>query len=264
MPPSANPDLNWHCEVSGNGTIPLVCVHGWCCEGSQFAKLGQMLDADFRIHRPDLPGHGKTPLGTFEPGFAQYSAALAEWISQQNLEHPVLLGHSMGGVLALMAAKRVGARAVINLDGSLPAARSTLEGQAALRGWLGQPDFRERLANALREGFFLPHERDGEMEEINRHMCSAPEAVLRFLPETIGAIRPEHILSEVRMPVLYIGADKPRFDAGAAEALLPQLTVKQISHTGHFLHMRAPGAVADLVREFLDGQSHIERGVISK
>ncbi len=264
MRPSTTPGLDWHCEVSGNGTIPLVCVHGWCCEGGQFTKLGKMLDADFRIYRPDLPGHGQTPLGTFEPGFAQYSAALADWISQQNLKPPVLLGHSMGGVLCLMAAKRVGARAVINLDGSLPAARSTLDGQAALRGWLGEPDFLERLAAALRESHYLPHERDEEMAEIIRRMCSAPESVHRFLPETIDTLRPEQILAEVRMPVLYIGADKPRFDTAAAQALLPQLTMKQIPDTGHFLHLRAPGQVADLVREFLGNQSHIEGGVISK
>lgn len=89
------------------------------------------------------------------------------------------------------------------------------------------------------------------MAEIIRRMCAAPEAVLRFLPETIDTLRPEQILAELQMPVLYIGADKPRFDSGAAQALLPQLTLKHIPATGHFLHMRAPGQVADLVREFL-------------
>lgn len=264
MVSSSPPDLDWHCAVSGKGTTPLVCVHGWGCEGGQFEKLAQMLETDFRIHRPDLPGHGETPLGTFAPGFAAYSAALAEWIIRHGLEHPILLGHSMGGVLSLMAAKRIGARAVINLDGSLPAARSTLEGQATIRGWLGQPDFPIRLADSLRAHFFLPHERDEEMEKIIHRMCSAPEPVLRFLPETINTLRPEDILAEVGVPVLYVGADKPRFDPVAAQALLPQLAMDRIPGTGHFLHMRAPGQVARLVREFLAGQSHIEAGVISK
>lgn len=264
MRPSSNSVLNWQCEVSGNGNIPLVCLHGWCCEGGQFAKLAQMLEKDFRIYRPDLPGHGQTPLGTFEPGFAFYASALAEWISRKNLERPVLIGHSMGGALSLMAANQVEARAVINLDGFLPATRSTLDGLAAIRGWLGRPDFLELLATTLREIHYLPHERDEEMDKIIRQMCSAPEAVLRFLPETINTLRPEQILAELRMPVLYVGAHTPRFDPIAAKALLTQVTMKQISQTGHFLHMRAPEQVADLVREFLGNPSPIERGVISE
>ena len=51
-----------HCKISGTGTIALICIHGWGCEGGQFAGLARALDPDFRVYRPDLPGHGATPL----------------------------------------------------------------------------------------------------------------------------------------------------------------------------------------------------------
>jgi hypothetical protein len=34
-------------EVSGSGNIPLVCVHGWACDGSQFTGLGDFSKKTF-------------------------------------------------------------------------------------------------------------------------------------------------------------------------------------------------------------------------
>jgi pimeloyl-ACP methyl ester carboxylesterase len=241
----------WHCDISGDGPVPLVFVHGWCCEGGQFARLAKEFTDGFRLFRPDLPGHGLTPLGTFQPGFTAYADALAAWIGERQLERPILMGHSMGGALSLMAATRVPVRAIINLDGSLPAAPSTLAAQATLRGWLDLPNFRQRLTDALRQGFFLAHERGPRAEEVIRHMAAAPEAVLRFLPETIGTLDASRILPEIEAPVLYIGAENPRFDLAAAQTFLPNLHFEQIRSVGHFLHLFAPEVVAERVKKFL-------------
>lgn len=241
----------WHCEISGTGPVPLVCVHGWCCEGAQFTRLAEQFSDRYQIFRPDLPGHGRTPLGDFQPGFDAYAEALAAWIGERELDRPVLLGHSMGGALALMTATRIPVRAVINLDGSLPAAPKTLAAQATVRTWLGQPDFRDRLAGALREGFFLPHERDGRSEEVIRAMCGAPEPVLRFLPETIASLDASKLLPKIQAPVLYVGAENPRFDSAMARTFLPALRLEHVRGTGHFLHLFAPRQVAQLTSQFL-------------
>ena len=82
---------------------------------------------------------------------------------KHNQERPVLLGHSMGGVLSLLAAAsgRLQPRAVINLDGSLPAAEKTLAGQEMIRSWLDEPTFRNCLAWVIARGvFFWRIERD--------------------------------------------------------------------------------------------------------
>lgn len=239
------------CKVSGSGAIPLVCIHGWCCESGQFDGLAGELADDFRVYRFDLPGHGRTPLDGFAPGFNAYARVVADFVSSHGLERPILLGHSMGGVLALLAAQQIRPRAIINLDGSMPATPSSLAGLAALRGWLDAPDFRQRLAGVLREGFFLPSERDAQCKKIIHTMCSAPEAVLRFLPEQAGDLEPDRLLEALDMPVLYVGADTPRFDPVRASALLPQLRFEQVQGAGHFLPIYALPRVVALVRAFV-------------
>ncbi len=241
------------CEEFGSGSEPLVCLHGWGCCGEQFTALAEEFGCDYRVYMPDLPGHGLSPLGDFDPGFETYSEALAEFIAAKELKKPILLGHSMGGVLALMTASRVEVRAIVSLDGSLPAAAHALAGQTAIRSWLDTPDFRVRLAGALREAFFLPHERDERCESIIRRMCAAPEAVLRFLPEKISSLRPAEILSQVRVPVLFVGASNPRFDAESAAELVRDAHFRQIPTAGHFLHIYALAEVCNLTRRFLAG-----------
>jgi len=240
------------CTVSGIGSIPLICLHGWACDGSQFGELSELLDKDFRIFCPDLPGHGKTPLNGFNPGFQPYARLIADFSKSQKLERPVLLGHSMGGVLCLMAAAQGGIqpRAVINLDGSFPAAPQSASGFQSLRALINTPHFRDRLALMVRESFFLDSERDARCEAIVQAMCSAPDPVLHFVPEQAGSLCAEQILPNVRVPVLYVGSASPRFDMDKAASLIPRVTFEQIHEAGHFLHIYAARKLAATLRQF--------------
>jgi len=242
-----------HFEVSGTGEIPLLCIHGWGCNGAQFAELADRQGKSYRIYRPDLPGHGGSPLGDFRPTFANYAAAVCEFSAQHELADPILIGHSMGGALALIAAAsgKIHPRAIINLDGSLPAAGHVLTAQATIRGWLDEPDFLDRFSAALSEGFFLPQERDARSVEIIRTMCSAPREVLRFLPEQIDSLDASAILPEITVPTLYIGASRPRFDGERAAAGIGRLRIEQIPDAGHFLHIYAVPQVQSLAEDFL-------------
>lgn len=245
--------MELHFEASGSGDIPLICTHGWGCNGGQFTALTRLLEREFRSYRLDLPGHGRTPLDGFRPGFERYAGLIVDFALKHKLERPVLLGHSMGGVLSLMAAAsgRLPTRAVINLDGSLPPTDETRAGQQMIRSWLDEPDFRERLGKLLRKAFFLPSERDARCDEILQTMCSAPEAVLRFLPEQMDALDPRQILSRLTGPVLYVGCAASGFDFQRAAAVIPQLRLETIPDAGHFLHTYAANRVAAFLMSFV-------------
>jgi pimeloyl-ACP methyl ester carboxylesterase len=238
-----------HAAEFGSGPVPLLCVHGWACDGGQFAALGEALGRGFRLICPDLPGHGWTPLGDFQPGFDAYAAALARFAAERSLREAAIIGHSMGGVLSLIAAADHGLRPrwVANLDGALPPTAQVLAGQAALLQKSRAPGFREALAAMLRETFFLTHERDERCDRIVAAMTSAPEEVLRFLPEQIGTLNSEKILRRLATPVLYIGNALPRYDAAQAASLM-KFREERIADAGHFLHVFAADRVAEIVR----------------
>jgi 3-oxoadipate enol-lactonase len=95
-----------HADIEGpDGAPDLVLLHGGIGTGSyHWSKQARALRERWRVHMPDLPGHGRTPL----PASGEYSRkvlveAVAEYLEQ--LDPPVHVGgFSMGGHAALALA----------------------------------------------------------------------------------------------------------------------------------------------------------------
>jgi pimeloyl-ACP methyl ester carboxylesterase len=101
---------------------PIVMVHGAFCGGWVF----ETFEAPFRragheVHRPDLRGHGPDDppgavaglsMATYADDIAAYCARLPE--------PPILIGHSLGGLVAQLAAARAPVRALALLAPSAP------------------------------------------------------------------------------------------------------------------------------------------------
>jgi len=106
-------------------------VHGGFCGGWAFEHFRTSFEAAGHVClTPDLRGHGPGDRGSAVVGvsmtdFARDIAALIE----AQPEPPVLIGHSMGGLVAMMAATRAKVRALVLLAPSPPwgVAGSSLE-----------------------------------------------------------------------------------------------------------------------------------------
>lgn len=91
--------------VGGDGP-PLLLVHGFAGGAANFALLAPLLAGTHRVIVPDLPGHGGStalPAAPSLAGFADRVAAVAE---QEGAVPAAVVGHSMGGVVALRLAAR--------------------------------------------------------------------------------------------------------------------------------------------------------------
>ncbi len=83
----------------------LVAVHGLPGSVRDFRWLGAALPDSVRFVRLDLPGFGGTPLATApDPGIDARGAFLVEVLQALNIARCVVIGHSMGGAVALSAA----------------------------------------------------------------------------------------------------------------------------------------------------------------
>lgn len=99
-------------SVSGNPATPLtlVALHGWLLSGSLWKRLEEQLQPHWALHAPDLPGFGFTPRPKgLQPSLASYGRWVAEWVKAELGSQPVVLvGHSLGGSVALHAARPLG------------------------------------------------------------------------------------------------------------------------------------------------------------
>jgi pimeloyl-[acyl-carrier protein] methyl ester esterase len=89
--------LNWY-EV-GQGR-PLVLLHGWAMSAAVFTEVAALLSSDFRLLIPDLPGHGRSS-PALQNDLVGIAADLRCWIEASEKDPVVLVGWSLGGMLAL-------------------------------------------------------------------------------------------------------------------------------------------------------------------
>ncbi|MEM9768694.1 MAG: alpha/beta fold hydrolase [Cyanobacteria bacterium P01_D01_bin.71] len=87
----------------GRGDLTFVFLHYFSGAAASWQWIIERLKADFRCVALDLPGFGKTP-PLAKPSLQSYSAHIKEVISQLRINRCVLIGHSMGGKMALQAA----------------------------------------------------------------------------------------------------------------------------------------------------------------
>jgi len=90
-------------EEEGTGR-PIVFVHG-ACENSMFWNCQRILSDRFRILAVDLPNHGRSKPFDGPVDVEKYAYAVSEFVAKTcNEERAVLVGHSMGGAIALINA----------------------------------------------------------------------------------------------------------------------------------------------------------------
>ena len=92
----------------------LVALHGWLLAGRLWTPLATALAPRWELWAPDLPGFGQRPRPRgLQPNLASYGRWLAAAAQQQANDRPiVLLGHSLGGSVALHAAPLLGEQLV--------------------------------------------------------------------------------------------------------------------------------------------------------
>ena len=92
-------------ERSGTG-LPIVFVHGNSSNAQAFEQIwNNPLLSNFRLFALDLPGHGKSSkaLHPDEYKVLNQSRLLADFIEKKKLEHTIVVGHSLGGHIAIHA-----------------------------------------------------------------------------------------------------------------------------------------------------------------
>jgi pimeloyl-ACP methyl ester carboxylesterase len=93
-------------EQRGKGR-PLIFIHGFPMHQGIWKTFGDRFKDTNTVITPDLPGFGKSPI--LPPGFslAQVAEQLIQLIEDKELSNSVIIGHSLGGYVALaMAEKR--------------------------------------------------------------------------------------------------------------------------------------------------------------
>jgi pimeloyl-ACP methyl ester carboxylesterase len=84
---------------------PIIFIHGFCETHEIWDGLTTGLSQKFEVFSIDLPGFGDSPALASPFSINEIAQTVFEWILLQKIQKPVIVGHSLGGYVALAMAK---------------------------------------------------------------------------------------------------------------------------------------------------------------
>ena len=240
---------------------PLVLLHGLFGSARNWGAVQRALAADYRVVALDLRNHGAS---SHAPGMAYAAQAedVAETLAALGIESAVVLGHSMGGKVAMMLAltrPELVERLIVADIAPLPyppALRATVgamqavplhpgltrqEADKALRAAVPEAPIRSFLLQNLRFEATPPAWRIGLIE-----IAAAMPEIEDFAPPP-GARFEGPALAMAGALSPYIRTE----DHAAFRALFPRISFASIARAGHWLHAENPEGFLAELRDFL-------------
>jgi pimeloyl-ACP methyl ester carboxylesterase len=244
-------ELAYDDNGGGASDPPFLFIHGWCCDRSYFAPQADHFGRHHRVVSVDQRGHGASPAAVDDdysvPTLAADAAAVIEATA---LDRPVVVGHSLGGVVALvLAAERPDlVRAVVMVDPA-PIVLSD-ELRARVPGILASLESLEGR-RAFVAGMFAPSDDVDRKAQIVASMSSVSgEIAVQVLTELFG-FDGSSALAACTVPIASIGSMAPANDPRALRRGCPHIQIGQTVGAGHFNQLEVPDQVNAMIEQLL-------------
>jgi pimeloyl-ACP methyl ester carboxylesterase len=237
---------------AGTGEAAALLIHGWGTDRNSLKPQFDLLQATHRVVAVDLRGFGESSAPEQAYTIEGYSDDLAFLTERLGLGRFVLIGHSMGGLIALDFAARYPERVtgtvvletfVASPEQALAGVREMLEGLRAQ----GYRDLAARILAHLLGPRFDPAERARMLAVV----ASCPQHVLVSAFEGMLAYDSRAAASRVRSPLLYVGTDTPYADEQEFRRLCPELVTERLTDCGHYFPLEVPDTLNAVLSRFL-------------
>ncbi|HEY4645049.1 MAG TPA: alpha/beta hydrolase [Steroidobacteraceae bacterium] len=225
-------------RVYGKGDPALILIHCWSCDSGYWDQQLDTLKARYTVVTLDLAGHGEsgTARGDWSiPAFGADVAAVAGRIRNQQI---VLVGHSMGGPVALEAARRLRERVIgiVGVDtftniGLPPLAPRELEQR--LEPY--RRDFATTTRDNVTQRFFKPTSDPLLVREIADDMAAEPPGIGIGAMIGMNNMNYAAALGDIDVPIIAINSDRLPTDLDRIRLHAPTFRVKIMPGAGHFL-----------------------------
>jgi len=255
--------------VSGSAEgRPLVLVHGFGCDQSMWRQVIPYFAADWRVVTYDLTGMGQSDLSAYDPqryaDLEAHAEDLLAILDDLDLDDAVLVGHSIGATIALLAANRAPERVSrIVLVSPTP---SFLEDAATdYHGGFSRQDLEQLIA-------FLDENHLGWSAHMAPTIAGQPAGAPATHELTQSFCRTDPTIARHFGRVTFLADQRPAFAAAARPSLIlhcdddplvpmqvaewmqtytPGAALTVLNATGHCPHMTVPADVSAAMHAFL-------------
>jgi sigma-B regulation protein RsbQ len=254
-------------HIVGEGQRTMLFAHGFGCDQRMWRFLVPAFEQDYRLVLFDYVGSGKSDLAAYDPerystldGYVQDVLDVAEAL---DLRDAIFVGHSVSGMVGVMAARREptrfsklvlvspSPRYINDTDYVGGFERADIEGLLDLmdKNYLGWASF---LAPVVMKNDDRPELK----QELEESFCSTdPRMARRFAEATFFADNRADVVG-LTVPSLILqcaeDAIAPSEVGRWLHRSMPESTLKMMRATGHCPHMSHPDETIAAIKEYLE------------
>ena len=231
-------------RLYGSGEPALVFIHGWSCDSNYWREQVSTFRKKYTLVMVDLAGHGGTDGNRTEWSIARFGQDVATALAAVPNKQIILVGHSMGGPVAIEAARLLKGRVIgiIGVD-----TFKSIGGPAPTRAQVDaiikpfEADFIGQTRALVADHLFVKGGNAQLAQKIAYDMSLSPPRVgvpsLRALLE-YNFTEP---LKDIAVPIVAINSDlgEPVNEA-RIHKVLPMFRAVTLAGDGHFLMMEDP------------------------
>ena len=239
-------------EEAGTGDPPIVLVHGGMVSHTNFAPQLQHFSGKHRTVAVDLRGHGKSDAPKQDYTIARFADDVAWLCRQLKISKPVVVGHSMGGLVAIELAARTPdvPSAIVIMDSPVVPPAWFIEALRPLVAVMRTPGYRDAIKQFM-GGFIGFADAPDRRTRLLNDMMAAPQHVSASSLESYLAYDSPAAAAACKVPVLYISAGMWFTDVNKFKELCPQLLTAQTVGSGHYHQLEVPDQVNAMIDRFL-------------
>lgn len=254
--------LHLQYRVYGSGEPLIVLIHGWSCDSNYWAAQVADLRKRYTVATVDLAGHGGSGANRTDWSIANFGDDVARVVNAMPQHAKVILvGHSMGGPVAVEAAQRLKGRVagIIGVDTLRdvgPPRPATAQTRALFAPF--EQDFIGATRAFVTGNFFTPKSDPVLVRRIADDMSSAPPDIAIASLRGLNAWDGVPALAAAGAPIVLINAALPVTDGARLAKLSPGLKVVTLDGVGHFPMMEDPTRFNQLLEQEI--QALVPRG----
>jgi pimeloyl-ACP methyl ester carboxylesterase len=255
----------------------LIILHGLYGSSDNWVTIAKQIADKYTVYLVDQRNHGRSPHDNAH-SYQLMCADLLEFITDNNIEKTILIGHSMGGKTALLFAalypERLSGLIIVDIAPAGYASLNEYSPQALqhlniihamLEMDFGMHKSRTEIEKTLEKSIKDTSIRQFIMKNVHREKDGQyrwklnVNALSKALPEIMGPIHLEKILKGkqiIEFPILFIRGGKSNYLLPShypeIKEYIPNALIETILNAGHWVHAEQPEEFLKTINQFLD------------
>ena len=239
---------------------PLLILHGLFGSSDNWGTLGKEFSKNNSVYLIDLRNHGRSPHSN-EMTYSDMANDLLELIKDESIISPTILGHSMGGKVALMFAKNYPEYLEKLIVADIGLKTYPMHHEEILKG-LNSIDLEKTISRSHAQEVIKDHISNLGIQQFllkNLYWIEKGKLAWRMNLKQIE-INIEEILKEIniensKLNTLFLRGEMSNYilkeDFQDIKSVFPNGEIKTIKNVGHWLHAENPNEFYKLVYEFI-------------